>query len=163
MAIEYKKIKLKEIKFKENDFLVFPTDYKIKLFPSNLKVIAPNSFEIFKELSNYIKMNNSDIPDAFFFPPFSDPNLVSIMCVGDDKLIAYESLFNSLKFIHSINDECTIYIMEEWFDEYLRNFEVFEFDIEKEFGKENCTITIVNESKGYNYNYEEEPSNEPTT
>lgn len=155
MPIKYTKSKVKDLKFKEDDFLVFPTDYKIKMFPKTLRSLVPSSFEVFKELSTYIKVNNADVPKAFFFPPMGDLKIVTVVCVDDEKLISYDDLFNSLEYINEDNNECTIYICEEWFKDYLRNFEVFEFDLEKTFTDQECTIVIVNDLKDYNYDSEE--------
>lgn len=165
MTIKYTKSRVKDLKFKEDDFLVFPTDYKIKLFPKSLKSFIPNSFDIFKELSNYIKANNADVPKAFFFPQMGNLKIVTVVCVSEDKLIEYNDLFNSLEYINEDNESCTIYICEEWFTEYLQNFEAFEFDIERTFVNQNCTIVIVNNQKDYDYGSEDEQpkqSNEQT-
>jgi hypothetical protein len=162
MPIQYKKAKVKDLKFNDDDFLVFPTDYKIKMFPKTLKSFIPTSFEVFKELSNFIKVNNADVPKAFFFPPLGNLKLVTVVCVDEKKLIEYEDLFNSLNYINDDNGECNIYIMEEWFGDYLSNFEAFEYDLEKTFANEPCTIIIVNSTKDYKYD-EPEKTESPTT
>lgn len=160
MTIKYATSSVRHLPLKPDDFIVFPTDYKIKTFPESLKVLIPHSFEVFKELSNFIKVNNSEIPKAFFFPVIDNLRIVTIVCINEDKLIDYKDLFHSLSYINEDNENCTIYICEEWFSKYLRNFEVFEYDLEKEFQDEDCIIKIINNIKDYKYDTLDESKEE---
>lgn len=157
MAIKYIKHRLKDVRFRPEECIVFPTDDEIKLFPGTLKKLLPDSYSFLRQVREYVRSNDVGSPKAVFFPQqISHLLLVSIVCVDSQrKLMQYNNFFDSMEYLCEHGESETVYIFEELFKDYLVNFEAFEYDIETEFKDADITIVIVNEPKDYKYEIEE--------